>query len=71
MYRLFLLSAVLAISMPLSAATKTATREIEIESQGTSYQSAVNEALVDAISRVHGKQISSEKLSRVCRGVCS
>ena len=63
MYRLFLLSAVLAISMPLSAATKTATREIEIESQGTSYQSAVNEALVDAISRVHGKQISLEKLS--------
>lgn len=63
MFRLFFFLTVLAISMPLWSATKTASREIEIESQGTSYQSAVNEALVDAISRVHGKQITSEKLS--------
>ncbi|MBU1312028.1 MAG: CsgG/HfaB family protein [Gammaproteobacteria bacterium] len=63
MYRLLLLSTILFFTMTVSAATKTAAKEIEIEAQGATYQAAVNEALVEAIARVHGKTISSEKLT--------
>lgn len=63
MYRLLFVSTMLFFTMPIFAATKTAAKEIEIEAQGASYQAAVNEALVEAIARVHGKSISSEKLT--------
>lgn len=63
MYRLLFVSAIFFFSMSINAATKTGAKEIEIEAQGASYQAAVNEALVEAIARVHGKSISSEKLT--------
>jgi TolB-like protein len=63
MYRLLLISTFLLLSLPALAGTKSSTKEIEIEAQGPTYQDAVNEALIEAISRVHGKSISSEKLS--------
>lgn len=63
MYRLFIIF--LLISLPLSTfgATKSSTKQVEIEATGTTYQEAVNEALVEAIARIHGKSITSEKLT--------
>jgi len=63
MRRLLIVTIPLFISLSALAATKTATKEIEIEAQGVTYQAAVNEALVEAIARVHGKSITSEKLT--------
>lgn len=63
MYRWLLVSTIFFLIMPASAATKTAAKEIKIEAQGATYEAAVNEALVEAIARVHGKTISSEKLT--------
>ena len=63
MGRLLFFFAFLSVTLTTQASTKTAVREIEVEAYGSSYQTAVNEALIEAIARVHGKSISSKKLS--------
>lgn len=63
MYRLFVISLFLLLPLSTFGATKSSIKEVEIEATGTTYQGAINEALVEAIARIHGKSIISEKLT--------
>lgn len=44
------------------AGSNVTTREVQLQGTGSTYQAAINEALLEAIARVHGKTLNSQKI---------